>query len=70
VYAAFEAKILYEAGTRPKLRNYILQPLRHFRWRYITLQGYRDGWHGLRLSALMAWYELRKYLDLRGLWQK
>jgi (heptosyl)LPS beta-1,4-glucosyltransferase len=69
-YAAYEAKILYEGGIRPKFRNYILQPLRHFKWRYITLQGYRDGFHGLCLSALMAWYELRKYLQLRQLWQQ
>jgi (heptosyl)LPS beta-1,4-glucosyltransferase len=69
-YSAYEAKILYEAGIRPKFRNYILQPLRHFNWRYITLEGYRDGFHGLRLSILMAWYELRKYLQLRQLWQQ
>ena len=68
-YAAYEAQILYEAGIRPKLRNYILQPLRQFKWRYFTLQGYRDGLHGLHLSVMMAWYELRKYLQLRKLWQ-
>lgn len=68
-YAAYEAQILYDAGVRPKLRNYILQPLRQFKWRYLTLKGYRDGFHGLRLSALMGWYELRKYLLLRKLWQ-
>ena len=45
------------------------QPLRHFWWRFVTLKGYRDGWHGLRLSALMAWYEARKYWVLRGLRQ-
>jgi hypothetical protein len=68
-YMAYEARILYEAGTRPKWRNYLLQPLRQFRWRYLTLRGYKDGLHGLRLCALMAWYELRKYLYLRQLWQ-
>jgi (heptosyl)LPS beta-1,4-glucosyltransferase len=68
VYADYEAKILYEAKIRPKFRNYILQPLRQFKWRYFTLQGYRDGLHGLRLSAMMAWYELRKYLQLRKFW--
>ncbi len=70
VYSAYEAKILHEAGKRPKFRNYILQPLRQFKWRYFTLQGYRDGLHGLRLSILMAWYELQKYLHLRKLWQQ
>jgi glycosyltransferase involved in cell wall biosynthesis len=69
-YTAYEAKIMYEQGIRPKPQNYILQPLRHFRWRFITLKGYQDGWIGFRLSALMAWYEFKKYLILRGLWQK
>ncbi|NWF70404.1 MAG: glycosyltransferase family 2 protein [Chloroflexi bacterium] len=69
-YSAYEASILYQAGVRPKLRNYVLQPLRQFKWRYLDLQGYRDGWHGLRLSTLMAWYEFKKYLRLRQLWQQ
>ncbi len=68
-YTAYEAKILHEQGIRPKVRNYILQPLRHFWWRFVTLKGYQDGLHGLRLSLLMAWYEFRKYRLLRGLWQ-
>jgi glycosyltransferase involved in cell wall biosynthesis len=68
-YTAYEAQILYEQGIRPKPQNYILQPLRQFKWRYFTLKGYRDGFHGLRLSFLMAWYELKKYQVLRGLWK-
>jgi glycosyltransferase involved in cell wall biosynthesis len=65
-YVAYDAQILHEQGVRVKFRNFILQPLRHFRWRFITLKGYRDGLHGLRLSVLMAWYEFRKYWIL---WQ-
>lgn len=68
-YTAFEAKILHEKGIRPKPQNYVLQPLRHFWWRFVTLRGYQDGLHGLRLSCLMSWYELKKYLTLRKLWQ-
>lgn len=68
-YAAYEAKILFEQGIRPKFRNFILQPLRHFRWRYIELGGWRDGLHGLRLSLLMAWFEFRKYRSLAALWR-
>lgn len=60
-YARYDAQMLFEAGTRPKFRNYFLQPLRHFLWRFITLKGYQDRWHGLRLSWFMAWYEYRKY---------
>jgi glycosyltransferase involved in cell wall biosynthesis len=68
-YSAYDARILYEQGIRPKAQNYVLQPLRQFWWRFVTLKGFRDGLHGFRLSALMAWYELRKYVLLRGLWR-
>jgi (heptosyl)LPS beta-1,4-glucosyltransferase len=69
-YVRYDAGIMFEQGIRPKLRNYILQPLRHFYWRFVRLQGYRDGWHGLVLSALMAWYEWRKYWILGRLWKE
>ncbi len=69
-YSAYDARILFEQGIRAKPQNYILQPLRHFWWRFVTLKGYQDGVHGFRLSALMAWYELRKYVLLRRLWKQ
>jgi (heptosyl)LPS beta-1,4-glucosyltransferase len=69
-YTAYDAQILYKQGIRPKPQNYILQPWRQFWWRFITLKGFRDGLHGFRLSALMAWYELRKYRLLRNLWRE
>jgi hypothetical protein len=69
-YAAYDAHMLYEQGIHPKAQNYVLQPLRQFWWRFVTLHGYRDGWHGFRLSGLMGWYELRKYVLLRDLWAR
>jgi hypothetical protein len=69
-YVQMDAHIMFEQGIKPKPQNYILQPLRHFRWRFLELKGYEDRWHGFRLSALMAWYELRKYQILAGLWRK
>lgn len=68
-YTRYEAGILYGQGVRPKPQNYVLQPLRHFRWRFFILRGYRDGLHGFRLSLLMAWYEFRKYWILGRLWK-
>ncbi len=65
-YARLEAQILDEQGIQPRPHTYILQPLRQFWWRYVDLGGYREGWHGLRLSVLMGWYELRKYQFLRA----
>lgn len=69
-YVAYDALILYEQGVRPKLYTPLTQPARHFIWRYFTLGGWRDGLHGLRLSALMAWYEYRKTRLLAALWKQ
>ncbi len=66
-YAAIDAGILFEQGVRPSLRKSITQPLRQFYWRFVTLQGYRDGLHGLRMSLLMAWYEWLKHRRLAEL---
>lgn len=63
-YTEMEAAYLFRGGARAKVRNFVLQPCREFRRRYITLQGYRDGRHGLLLSLLMAYYEGVKYLKL------
>jgi (heptosyl)LPS beta-1,4-glucosyltransferase len=64
-YTAFEARVLYQQGQRAKLRNFLLQPLREFRRRYISLEGWKDGWLGLALSLAMGWYEFRKYAIMR-----
>lgn len=69
-YITYDARILFEQRVRPTPQNYLLQPLRQFWWRFVTLKGYADGLHGLRLSLLLAWYEFRKYLILRKLWQE
>ena len=55
-YIAYEAEILRDRGVRPKPWTYISQPLREFWRRYVVLQGYRDGWAGLALCALVAYY--------------
>ena len=68
-YVQYDAQILKEQGIQPKPHKFITQPVRHFIWRFITLKGYRDGLHGFRLSALMAWYEMQKYVHLRRLYR-
>lgn len=55
-YAGYEAHILAERGIRPRPHNFILQPMREFWRRAVTLQGWRDGWRGLRLAGWLAWY--------------
>ncbi|MFO7539658.1 MAG: glycosyltransferase family 2 protein [Chloroflexota bacterium] len=69
-YSSVDAKILWQEGVRARPHNFILQPLRHFWWRYITLNGYRDGWHGLRLTFYMMVYEWVKYRKLAWFWRK
>ena len=66
MYAAYDADGLRRQGQRARLHNFVFQPLRQFQWRYFALEGWRDGWHGLRLSLLMALFELEKY---RLLWR-
>ena len=68
-YAALEAGILYKQGVHPKPRNFFLQPLREFKRRYVALKGFRDGFHGLRLSLLLAYYNLEMYRRLARLWR-
>ena len=55
-YAGYEARILAARGIRPRPHNFVLQPLREFRRRFLTLEGRRDGMRGLRLALLLAWY--------------
>jgi (heptosyl)LPS beta-1,4-glucosyltransferase len=55
-YVELEAGNRLRAGVRPKPWTIVTQPLREF-WRYyVRLQGYKDGWHGLRLCSLVAYY--------------
>lgn len=69
-YTSYDARILKEQGLRPRPHNFVLQPLRQFYWRYVTLGGYKDGWHGLRLSLYMMYYEWVKYRKLAWFWRK
>ena len=68
-YSDYDASILKKQNIRPRPQNYILQPWRQFWWRYVTLRGYQDGWHGLKLSLYMAYYEWVKYRKLAALWR-
>jgi glycosyltransferase involved in cell wall biosynthesis len=68
-YAEYDASILFKQGIRPKLRNFVLQPLREFHRRFIRLRGYSDGMHGLRLALLMAYYNFDMYRRLARMWR-
>lgn len=55
-YVALEADIRFKQGVRPKPWTFLSLPLREFYRRYVRFQGYRDGWRGLVLCALVAYY--------------
>ena len=66
-YTKYDATVLYEQGTQPNFYTPYTQPVRQFVWRFLRLKGYQDGFHGLRLSLYMAYYEWQKYRHLARL---
>lgn len=66
-YTQYDATILHQSGIKARFYTPWSQALRHFWWRFVTLKGYQDRWHGLRLSLYMAYYEWLKYRQLGGL---
>lgn len=69
-YSDMDAAILHQQGIRPRVYTPLSQACRQLWWRFIELRGFADGWHGLRLSMLMAYYEARKYRELATLWEQ
>jgi glycosyltransferase involved in cell wall biosynthesis len=63
-YAGLEARRLARQGIRPRPHNFVLQPYREFRRRYVELDGKQDGWRGLALCLLLAWFTAVTYADL------
>lgn len=55
-YAGFEGRILRERGVKPWPHKFVRFPLQEFWRRYVTLEGYRDGWLGLKLAVLLGFY--------------
>ncbi len=66
----FEAANLYRRGEKYRFYSPYYMIVRHFWWRYVTLSGFRDGLHGLRLCLLLAYYfGYRYYRRLGQLYQ-
>ncbi len=66
-YTTLQARVLHKSGVRPRWRSLVGQPAREFWRRYVSLQGYRDGGHGLLLSIFLAYYTGLAYWRLRRL---
>ena len=65
--AGLDARRLAREGQKAKPQNFVLQPLRELRRRLLELEGYRDGWRGIALALLLAWYNGITYCDLARL---
>jgi hypothetical protein len=55
-YARIEGRILEDRGVKPWPHKFVRFPLQEFWRRYVMLQGYKDGWIGLKLAALLGFY--------------
>jgi glycosyltransferase involved in cell wall biosynthesis len=67
VYAPNEAEELVRKGYVFSYRDAIRLPLKEFLSRYFAREGYKDGFHGLMLSLLMAVYHFAIFAYL---WEK
>lgn len=64
-YARIEATARVSRGQRIRPHNFILQPWREFWRRYVTLQGWHAGTHGVILAVLLA---IAEFQTLRLAW--
>lgn len=67
IYAPNEAKELIRKGYNLDWRDAIRMPSKEFLIRFFAQEGYKDGFHGLVLSLLMAFYHLVIFVSL---WEK
>lgn len=69
-YTETMAESRHAAGERCSLAKLVLRPVGRF-WRMYALQaGFLDGWRGLLVCAMGAFYVFLKYAKLRGLTQR
>jgi len=57
LYAGIEAEALHSQGLRPSLHAIVTRPAREFQHRYVGLEGWREGLHGLFLSGSLALFK-------------
>ncbi len=62
VYTVSEADNLISSGYKLNLSDIVSKPLSEFMKRYFFEKGYKDSFHGLALSLLMAFYHLVVFL--------
>lgn len=66
-YTTLAAEGMARAGKHARASHLLLNPLVTFAKCYLLRGGWRDGWTGLAISALSAYYNFLKYLKLHYL---
>ncbi|MBI3987314.1 MAG: glycosyltransferase family 2 protein [Lentisphaerae bacterium] len=64
LYTSLEAKAKFEKGERFSLMKLLFSPPRTFWFRYVTIDGYKDGWMGFVIAVLMAYYVFQIHLKM------
>ncbi len=67
IYGPNEAEQLLKKGYNFDWRDAIRFPVKEFLSRFLAREGYKDGFHGLMLSLLMAFYHL---IVFSYIWEK
>lgn len=67
IYSQFEADRIFRDGRRFSIFYLFGKPIKEFIGRYFISKGFLDGWHGLILSLLMAYYRVEVAVKL---WEK
>ena len=63
-YTTIEAKRLFDSGETINSKQLLRRVLGEFKFRYMDLKGYKEGFKGFSLSMLMAMYRLVSYVKL------
>lgn len=66
-YTTIEAEQARTRGERATPRGTLVRAAKEFLRRYLRQKGYRDGWRGFYLSALMAFYRVATDVKLMEL---
>ena len=67
IYAPNEAEQLLKNGYKFNWQDSIRFPIKEFLSRFFVREGYKDGFHGLMLSILMAFYH---FMVFATIWEK
>ena len=63
-YTTILARGMYQRGKRGGLLNLVVNPVVRFFRYYVLKRGFLDGWHGLVMALLAAYYVSLKYIKL------